>query len=109
MRFYNRAWAGLATVLAVTFVLAVTMLPVAGGRIRYNFTDHIYANLIAFAGGTSAINNFSWDVFSGVGYQFNSNFQMFAGYRILKVGYRRDNYVYNVSQSGPVVGLAVRF
>jgi hypothetical protein len=84
-------------------------MPVAGGRIRYNFTDHIYANLIAFAGGTSATNNFSWDVFSGVGYQFNPTFQMFAGYRILKVGYRRDNYVYNVTQSGPVVGLAVRF
>jgi hypothetical protein len=84
-------------------------MPVVGGRFRYNFTDHIYANIIGFAGGTSMSNNFSWDLFAGVGYQFNPNYQMFAGYRVLKVGYRRDNYVYNVTQSGPVVGLAVRF
>lgn len=84
-------------------------MPVAGGRVRYNFTDHIFANLIGFAGGTSATNNYSWDIFGGIGYQFNPTYTIFAGYRVLKVGYRRDNYIYNVTESGPVVGLAVRF
>jgi hypothetical protein len=84
-------------------------IPVAGLHARYNFTDKFFATAVGFAGGTSASNNFSWDLFGGVGYTFNDYVSAFGGWRTLKVGYRDGNFINNVVLQGPIAGLNIRF
>jgi hypothetical protein len=84
-------------------------IPVAGLHARYNFTDKLFATAVGFVGGTSASNNFSWDLFGGVGYTFNDYVSAFAGWRALKVGYRSGNFINNTLMQGPITGLNIRF
>jgi hypothetical protein len=84
-------------------------IPVVGAHARYNFTDKFFATAAGFVGGTNASSDFSWDLFGGVGYTFNDYVSAFGGWRSLKVGYRKDNFIYNVLFQGPVAGLNIRF
>jgi hypothetical protein len=83
--------------------------PAVGGRVRFNFNENWYASLIGFGGGTSTKSDFFGDLFAGVGYAFNERYAAFAGYRVLKVNYSNGNFLYNVVQHGPVMGLNIRF
>lgn len=83
--------------------------PALGARVRFNFNESWFASIIGFAGGTSAKSDFFGDVFAGVGYNFGERSSAFAGFRALKVDYARGNYLYNVVQYGPVMGLSFRF
>jgi len=64
---------------------------------------------MGFIGGFGAASKLTWDVFAGVGYQFNPRFGVVAGYRALGVDYSNKGYVYDVVQHGPLVGLVGRF
>ncbi|SEC26593.1 hypothetical protein SAMN05519104_1056 [Rhizobiales bacterium GAS188] len=79
-----------------------------GARLRFNFSENWYASAIGFGGGAGA-RDFFWDLFGGVGYAFNDRYAAFAGYRVLKVDYAKGNFLYNVVQHGPVMGLNIRF
>lgn len=80
---------------------------VVGAKMRYNFTPNLYATAIGFVGGLSS--KFEWDAFAGVGYQISDKWNAFAGYRALKVDYRRGNFVYNALQQGPILGASYKF
>jgi hypothetical protein len=84
-------------------------IPIVGAHARYNFTDKFFATAAGFVGGTDASSDFSWDLFGGVGYTFNNYVSAFGGWRSLKIGYRKDNFIYNVLLQGPVAGLNIRF
>ena len=76
---------------------------------RFNFNENWYASLIGFGGGTNTKSDFFGDLFAGVGYAFNERYAAFAGYRVLKVDYSNGNFLYNIVQYGPVMGLNIRF
>ena len=80
---------------------------VAGMRMRYQFDDRWFVNMIAFAGGGGS--KYQWDVYSGAGYAFNRNWTAFAGYRAFKVDYRNGGFVYDVLQYGPLAGIQYRW
>ena len=54
-------------------------------------------------------SNFTWQVFAGGGYNINSNIALIFGYRVLDVDYNKDNFVYDMNQRGPIVGLGFKF
>ncbi|MBV9138394.1 MAG: hypothetical protein JO357_15165 [Hyphomicrobiales bacterium] len=83
--------------------------PAIGARFRFNFADNWYFSTIGFIGGTSTRSDFFWDLFGGIGYAFNDRYSVFAGYRAMKVDYSHGNFLYNVVQQGPVMGLNIRF
>lgn len=62
-----------------------------------------------FVGGFGVSSNLTWDVYGGVGYQHRDWIAGFVGYRHLEVDYSRRGFVYDVSQSGPIVGIVFRF
>jgi hypothetical protein len=80
---------------------------IVGARARYDFTENWSATAIAIVGGLSS--DYEWDLFGGVAYTFNDKYSAFAGYRALKVDYSDGNFIYDVLQQGPVVGMNVRF
>lgn len=80
---------------------------VVGARLKLHLTPSLYATTIGFIGAGGS--RYEWDVFGGLGYQFNATWSAFAGYRAMKVDYRNGNFIYNALQQGPVLGMAARF
>jgi hypothetical protein len=83
--------------------------PVVGIKGRANLSPNFFVTGWALAGGFGVSSDFMWDVMGSVGYEFNDTFSMTAGYRGLGVDYRNDGFVYDVVQSGPILGLVFKF
>jgi hypothetical protein len=83
--------------------------PMVGAKFNVRLSDSWSLNSWGFIGGFGAGSTFSWDLFGGVGYDFNETYSLVVGYRGLGVDYSRDGYVYDVVQHGPIFGLKVRF
>jgi len=49
-------------------------------------------------------SDLDWNVFGGIGYMINPHFGLTAGYRILGVDYSREGFVYDLRQSGLLLG-----
>lgn len=79
----------------------------AGARLRINLTPSWHTVVMGFAGGGSS--RYMWDLFGGVGYDFNQRWSAFAGYRAMKVDYRRGTFIYDAYQHGPLLGIQSRF
>ena len=54
-------------------------------------------------------SKFTWQVFGGGGYNINPKIALIFGYRVLDVDYDKNNFVYDMNQRGPIVGLGFRF
>jgi len=54
-------------------------------------------------------SKFTWQVFGGGGYNINPKIALTFGYRALDVNYDKNNFVYDMNQRGPIVGLGFRF
>jgi len=54
-------------------------------------------------------SQFTWQVFAGGGYNLNPKIALIFGYRVLDVDYDKNNFIYDMNQRGPIVGLGFRF
>ncbi len=80
---------------------------VVGGQIRSNITDHVFVSAVGFVGAGGS--KFFGDVYGGVGYQFNEKWEAFAGYRAMRVERENGSFLYDITQHGPLFGVAVKF
>lgn len=78
-----------------------------GGQIRYEFQNNFYVNTIGFVGAGGA--QFEGDIYAGVGYRISDRYDVYAGYRALRVNYEKGPFLYRVTQHGPILGLGIRF
>jgi hypothetical protein len=76
---------------------------VVGTRIRYDITEKWRVSFSADIGAGNA--DLDWNVFGGIGYMINSHIGLTAGYRILGVDYSRAGFVYDLRQSGLLLGI----
>jgi hypothetical protein len=83
--------------------------PVVGFKGRANLTPDIYVMGWGLVGGFGVSSKFMWDAMAGVGYDFNKNFSMTVGYRGVGDDYRNNGFVYDIVQSGPIVGFYFNF
>lgn len=60
-------------------------------------------------GGFGVGSDFMWDGNLNVGYQWTDSIASTIGYRYLDVDYDNDDYLYDVSQDGIVLGLSWKF
>jgi hypothetical protein len=54
-------------------------------------------------------SNFTWQIFAGAGYNVNPKIALIFGYRVLDVNYNKNNFVYDMNQRGPILGVGFRF
>ena len=54
-------------------------------------------------------SQFTWQVFAGAGYNLNPKIALIFGYRVLDVDYDKNNFVFDMNQRGPILGLGFRF
>ena len=83
--------------------------PVVGVKGRFNLGHGLYLNGLAHVGGFGNASDLTWDVFGGIGYQFNETVSAIAGYRHLEVDYDNSGFSFDVELSGPVIGATIRF
>ncbi|GAB4343872.1 MAG: hypothetical protein Kow0099_22730 [Candidatus Abyssubacteria bacterium] len=89
--------------------------PIVGGRIQARLTRKLLVNLRGDIGGfdISGSSDFTWNVLAVLGYQLSERTTLLAGYRALGIDYDdgsgADLFEYDVTMSGPIVGLAIQF
>ena len=54
-------------------------------------------------------SQFTWQVFAGAGYNLNPKIALIFGYRVLDVDYDKNNFVFDMNQRGPILGLGFKF
>ena len=54
-------------------------------------------------------SQFTWQVFAGAGYNINPKVALIFGYRALDVDYNKNNFVFDMNQRGPILGLGFKF
>ena len=80
---------------------------IVGVRVRQPIGERWNAWARADVGGGMA--KIDWSLEAGVGWDFNRYVGLVAAYRILGVNYERDEFLYDMTHSGLIVGLRVGF
>jgi hypothetical protein len=80
-----------------------------GVRARADVGSGFYLTAWGNVGGFGAAADLDWDIFGGVGYEWNSWLSSIVGYRHLVVDHDHEGFVYDVTQTGPVIGGVFRF
>ena len=83
--------------------------PMIGVKARFQGSSPWFISTWGLIGGFGAAADIDWDVFGGVGYQFNDTFSLLAGYRAVGVDYDRDGFLFDIVEQGPVLGGVFRF
>jgi len=83
--------------------------PVIGLRGRAKLGERTFATGWAYLGGFGAGSDSFGDVFAGIGYEFTPTTSLVGGWRYYAVDRTDGSFVWDVSQSGPIVGLTFRF
>ncbi len=83
--------------------------PVIGVKGGAGISDNVYLKGWAMVGGFGAGSDFMWDVFGGVGYDFNDWISAFVGFRGGGADYKKGSFKWDVTMYGPMIGLGVKF
>jgi opacity protein-like surface antigen len=63
----------------------------------------------ATIGGFGVGSDLEWGGSAGVNYQIGDTISLAAGYRYLSIDYDDGDFVYDVDQHGPMIGLTISF
>lgn len=87
--------------------------PIIGLRARFQPADNVKVSLYGDYGGFGVGSDSTWQLLARVGYQFENNIELSAGYRVLYMDYEEgsgaDYFSYDATYQGPVIGLGYKF
>ena len=83
--------------------------PMIGLRGRKELTDKFYITATGVIGGFGAGSEFFWDVFGGIGYEFNEHVAVTAGWRGMGVNYSDGGDLIDMTSQGPLMGVGFKF
>jgi hypothetical protein len=101
------AGTGLGTIKADTDANWID--PIIGVAANYKIAERWELFGSAEVGGFGVGANNEWSLLGGANYVVNDRFAVTGGWRILSVDYDDDGIVYDVVQSGPLIGATFRF
>lgn len=76
-----------------------------GGQVARYWTYHFRLDVAGFGLGSDLVVNSRFEF----GYEFNDSVALTLGYRALDIDYDANNYVYDILQQGPELGLRFAF
>ncbi|MEW9835964.1 hypothetical protein [Mesorhizobium marinum] len=82
--------------------------PVLGIRGRYDFADHWYVKGQAL-GGALGGSDYLYDLSGLVGYSWSNGVEAYAGWRAAHTSYDKDDFTWDVTMTGPMLGLSYNF
>jgi hypothetical protein len=77
--------------------------------LSYLGASKIYISAGLLVGGFGAGSDLMWDAVANLGYRWTRTFSTIIGYRYMDVDYEKDDFLYDVAQHGPILGLSWRF
>src|SRR5688572_22842243 len=80
---------------------------VVGLRGKAAFSEKVFFLGRFDVGGGGA--KFTYQLFGGLGYNINKKIAFVGGYRVLDVNYDKNNFLFDMSQRGPIMGVGFRF
>jgi hypothetical protein len=80
---------------------------IAGLRGRLHVTPRVFLTGKADLGGGGS--DFTYQLFGGGGVTFGTRFALIGGYRYLHVNYDKDDFLFDMGLSGPIVGIGIKF
>lgn len=80
---------------------------IVGARARYQISDRWRVSAAADIGGGNA--DLDWSFLASVGFDINRYLGLTLGWRILGVDYSNQGFVYDITQSGMLLGLNLRY
>jgi opacity protein-like surface antigen len=81
--------------------------PVVGFKFGYDYSEKLTLKGWGMIGGFGAGSEFMWDVYAGADYQLTPQFSAFLGFRGGGTDYRKNDFVYDITNWGPMVGIGV--
>lgn len=81
--------------------------PMVGFRLNRRLGERWHFQARADVGGFGAASKISWQTLGLFGYDITDSTALFAGYRHTAVDFQKGGFLYDVSSSGPILGLAV--
>lgn len=83
--------------------------PMVGMRGRVNLSPEFFLTGWGMVGGFGVSSDFAWDALGGLGYEISDTVSIIAGYRALSVDYQNDDFKFDVTEHGPILGAAFSF
>jgi hypothetical protein len=80
---------------------------VGGVRGRAALSEKVFVNGYFDLGGGGS--KFTYQLYGGGGYNLNKRVALLFGYRVLDVNYDKDNFIYDMNQRGPIMGVGFKF
>ena len=80
---------------------------VVGLRGRTALSEKVFVTGKFDLGGGGS--KFTWQLFGGAGYNINPKVALIFGYRVLDVNYNKNNFIYDMNQRGPIMGVGFKF
>jgi hypothetical protein len=80
---------------------------VIGARVRYPIVDNV--SLVGYADVGTGGSDLTYQFLVGVNWEFSEVFAAKVGYRYLSWDYEKEGTVWDMSASGPYLGLGIRF
>ena len=81
--------------------------PTIGAGVNLPFNDKLSLNFITDIG--AADRSFNWEAVPTLCWKFNNTFTAFAGYRLLDIRHKEDNFKIDTLMHGPIIGAKVTF
>ena len=83
--------------------------PMIGAKGRVKLSGDFYLTGWGLIGGFGVGSDLTWDVMGAVGYEATDSVSLIAGYRALGVDYSNGDFIFDVVQSGPIIGASIKF
>jgi len=82
--------------------------PVAGLRAILPIGSGFVANALGDVGG-GPDGDLTWQVYGGLGYNFDQTVAAYVGYRYLSMSHQNGNFQLDLNEQGPLLGVGIRF
>ncbi len=89
--------------------------PMVGAAVQVDLNEKLAFRVRGDIGGfgIGSASDLTWNLLAALGYEFSERTTLWLGYRILDVDYDEgsgsDLFEYDISMSGPIAGLSIRF
>ncbi|MBK1792293.1 outer membrane beta-barrel protein [Persicirhabdus sediminis] len=79
--------------------------PVIGLRISHQLSEKWFLRAVGEVGGFGVSSDFNWEAMALLGYSINDCWDLGLAYRGIGIDYSEDDFVYDVTMSGPMLGV----
>jgi hypothetical protein len=83
--------------------------PVVGVKGRYDLNENWYMKGSALYGGFGVSSHSLYDVAAFVGYEWANGIELYGGWRVADTKYDNGSFKWDITMSGPMLGLTFKF